>query len=159
MRSTPGRPHPLIITLSYRRWQSVVCRNSVFPGGFHNFMAKSVLFPCPQRFVAVPPYPGLGDPGGTQNPAKNGMKKQVLRKRSQKRSWGARGEPQETPGSPNEAKMGTKRLPKRSPKRHCLRLGWKMENVTKTYYLLHFSHIGRPRKSRFWLIFGIPNRH
>ena len=73
---------------------------------------------------------------------KTGAQKEVP-----KRFWGAHGEPQGAPGSPNEAKMGAKRLQKRSPKRHCLRLGWKMENVTKTYYLLHFSHIGRPRKS------------
>ena len=124
MRSTPGRPHPLITPLSYRGWKSVVCRNSVSPWGFYHSMAKNRLFPCRQRVSRGAAVPRIGGPPGSPKSVKKRYGKPVLKKRSQNRFWGAHGEPQGAPGSPNEAKMEAKRLQKRSPKRHCLRLGW-----------------------------------
>jgi hypothetical protein len=35
--------------------------------------AKMVFYHMAKGCAALPPYPELGDPGGTQNPSKNGM--------------------------------------------------------------------------------------
>ena len=68
--------------------------------------------------------PRIGGPRGNPKSVKKCYGKPVLKKRSQKRFWGAHGEPQGAPGSPNEAKMGAKRLPKEILKRHLFVLGW-----------------------------------
>ena len=71
-------------------------------------MAKNVLFPCRQRFVAVPPYPGLGDPGGTQNLSKNVMENRCS-KRGPKNAFGeAMGSLRELPGAPMRPKWEPK---------------------------------------------------
>jgi hypothetical protein len=42
-----------------------------------------------------------------------------------------------------------------SPNRIFSSSAGKVENVTKTYYLLHFSHIRHPRKSEFLVILHV----
>ena len=117
-------------------------------------MAQGVLFPCRQRVSRHAAAPRIGGPRGDPKSIKKQYEKQGLKKRSQKRPWGARGEPRKLPGAPVKPKW-TRKGSKNGAQNDIVE-GWagEMEDVTKTYYLLHFSHIGRPRKSRFWLNFG-----
>ena len=71
--------------------------------------------------------PSFGDPAGHPKSIEKRYEKQVLKKSSLKRPLGCHGEPRGAPGSQNEAKMDTKRLPKDIKKHRFFRIGRKTE--------------------------------
>ena len=71
-------------------------------------MAKNVLPHVARGFVAVPPYPGLGTPGGTQNPPKNVMKNRCSKRYPKNALGGSMGSLRELPGAPMRPKWEPK---------------------------------------------------
>ncbi len=126
MRSTPGRPYPLIIPLSTGL-------------GKHSFaeiaFSHRVLTTFPQNvvFYEVPRgespcrRSSFGEPGGHPKSSKKRNENKVLKKRSLNRPLGCHGEPRGAPGSQNEANMDAKRLPKDVKKHGFFGIGWKTE--------------------------------
>ena len=143
MRSTPGRPYPLIIPLSTGL-------------GKHSFakiaFSHKVLTTFPQNVVfslvarGKSPYRRTSFWGSRGNPklTKKRHEKNVLKKMSLKRPLGCHGEPRGAPGSQNDAKMDAKRLPKDVQKRRFFRIGRKMEkckeNILFTTLQPHRPH-------------------
>ena len=86
----------------------------------------------------------LGTQGGHPKSTKKRYEKQVLKKRSLKRPLGCHGEPRGAPGSQNEAKMDTKRLPKDIQEHRFFRTGRKTEkckeNILFTTLQPHRPH-------------------
>ena len=71
-------------------------------------MAQSVLSHAARGCAAVPPYPGLGDPGGTQNPSKNVMENRCSKRGPKNAVGGAMGSLRELPGAPMRPKWEPK---------------------------------------------------
>ena len=101
----------------------------------------------------MPQPPGLGDPGGSQNPQKNGMKNRCSKRGPKNALGGAMGSLREPPGAPMKPKWEPKGSQKRSKNDVFSSSDGKMRNVTKIHYLLHFSHIGHPPKMTFFDFF------
>ena len=119
------------------------------------FPQKVVFYLLARGQVAHAAVWALGGQGDTKNLLKNDMEKGCSKRRFQSALWGAMGSLGEPPG----AKMRPKWTPKGSQKtsKNDVFSGsdGKRRNVRKTYYLLHFSHIGHTKKSQFWVILRV----
>ena len=67
--TSPLNNSPLLTGLEKRYCQKILFSHK----DFTTLGPKMVFSHTPRGPAALPPTPGLGDPGGTQNPPKNGM--------------------------------------------------------------------------------------
>ena len=146
MRSTPGRPYPLIIPLSTGLGKHSFAKMAFSHRVLTTFTQYFVFHLLPRGQVVMPPFLRLGTLGVTQNLLKNDMKTRASKRGPKSALGGSMGRPREPPG----AKMRPKWKPKGSKKRSknivfsCS--DGKMRKVTNMHYLLHLSHIGQPPK-------------
>ena len=158
MRSTPGRPYPLIIPLSAglgkHRFSKIAFSHRVLT----TFTPKVVFSLLARGCSPVPPTSPLGTPGGTQNPSKNVLKKGCSKRRSKSALWSPMGRPRDPLGAQMTPKWDPKGSPEGSKNSVFSHPDEKLENTTKLQYLLCFVHFSHLRKRRFLVLFWIPNR-
>ena len=142
MRSTPGRPYPLIIPLSTGLGKRSFAKIVFSHRDFTTFTQNMVFYHAPRGQPPTPPYPTLGTWGDTQNPLKNDMEKGCSKRRPQSALWGSMGSLREPPGGQMRPKWEVKGSPNGAQTGVFSDSGGKLRNVTKIHYLLHFSHIG-----------------
>ena len=145
MRSTPGRPYPLIIPLSTglgkHSFAKIVFSHRVLT----TFTQKVVFYLLARGQVAVPPIQFSGTLGGSQNPLKNDMKKRRSERGLKRTLGGSMGRPREPRGAPICPKWEPKESKNESKNGVFSGSTGKMEYVTKPHYLLYIKHISHPR--------------
>ena len=111
-----------------------------------------VLFCCRQRCVAHAAVPSLKVPGGHLKSIEKRHGKKGAKENPTKPTLGAHGVPKGSQMSQNGSQMGAKTGPKIDEKSD---LQGKAQKLTKTHYLLHFSHIGHLKNRAFLVHFGL----
>jgi hypothetical protein len=102
--------------------------------------------------------PVLGDLGGHPKSTKKRHGKRVLQKASPKRPLGIHGSLREPLGGQMEPKWEPKGSKKSSKNDVFSSSEATLRNVTKTQYLLHFSHFHGSEKRRFLVILALQNQ-
>ena len=155
MRSTPGRPYPLIIPLSAGQGKHSFAKIVFSDKVLTTFPQKMVFSAAPRGQAAHATVWALGGQGDTKNQLKNDMEKGCSKRRLQSALWGAMGSLGEPPGDQMEPKWEPKGSQKISKNFVFSGPDGKPRNVRKTYYLLHFSHIGHTIRSQFLVILRV----
>ena len=145
MRSTPGRPYPLIIPLSTGLGKRCFAKITFPHKVLTTFTQKMVFYLLARGVVAHTAVWGLGGPGGHPKSTKKLHEKKVFKKRSQNRPWGLHGAPQGAPGAQIWPKWEPKGSQNESKNGVFSGSARKMEYVTKPHYLLYIKHISHPR--------------
>ena len=112
MRSTPGRPYPLIIPLSAGLGKHSFANIAFSLKDLLTFTRHMVFYHMPRGQAAHTAVWALGAGGGTQNPLKNDMEKGWSKRRPQSALWGSMGSLREPLGGQIEPKW----MPKGSKK-------------------------------------------
>ena len=144
MRSTPGRPYPLIIPLSTGLGKHSFAKIAFSHEVLTTFIQKVVFYLVARGLATIPPLPRLGTPGHLKSSKKRHENK-GLKKRSQKRPWGLHGAPQGAPGAQIWPKWEPKGSQNESKNGVFSGSARKMEYVTKPHYLLYIKHISHSR--------------
>ena len=145
MRSTPGRPYPLIIPLSTGLGKHSFAK-IVFPHRvLTTFTQKVVFYLLARGKPSCRRSSFLGPWGGTQNPLKNDMKKRRSERGLKRTLGGSMGRPREPRGAPICSKWEPKEPKNESKNVVVSGSTGKMEYVTKPHYLLYIKHISHPR--------------
>ena len=137
MRSTPGRPYPLIIPLSTGLGKHSFAKIVFSHRVLITFTQKVVFYLVPRGCAPIPPLSRSGTPGGTQNPQKNDMKKRCSKRGPKTALGGSMGRPRE-PREPRHGRNGSQKAAKMSPKTTFFRAGldkWKMRRNIIIYYI------------------------
>ena len=98
----------------------------------------------------------FGGPGGHPKSIKKRYEKQVLKKSSLKRPLGCHGEPRGAPGSQNDAKMNTTRLPKDVKKHRFFSIGRKTEKCKENTLFITLQPHRPHQKITIWGHFAGP---
>ncbi len=146
MRSTPGRPYPLIIPLSKRPRKRLVGRRVVFPQVFHAFTRQVTFYHAPRGKSLMLPSQFSGGWLAPKIHTKTTFKNRYLF-----------GGPVGDEGDPNEsivANLAPTMTPKWSPtwsqKLYKKGACSNHEKVNLHNYLLHLSHVDRHPKGSFF---------
>ena len=144
MRSTPGRPYPLIIPLSTGLGKHSFAKMVFSHRVLTTFTQIMVFYAAPR---GAPPCrrSSFLDPGGHPKSTKKRHENKGLQKRSQKRPWGLHGAPQGAPGAQIWPKWEPKGSQNESKNGVFSGSARKMEYVTKPHYLLYIKHISHSR--------------
>ena len=137
MRSTPGRPYPLIIPLSTGLGKHSFAKIMFSHKVLTTFTQNVVFYLLPRSVVAHAAVWGLGGQGGTQNPRKNDMKKRCSKRGPKTALGGSMGRPRE-PREPKHAQNWSQKAAKMSPKTTFYRAGldkWKLRRNIIIYYI------------------------
>ena len=145
MRSTPGRPYPLIIPISTGLGKHSFAKIAFPHNVLTTFTQKMTFYLVARGQAVMPPTPRSGTLGGDPKSTKKRPEKKVLKKRSQKRPWGLHGAPQGAPGAQIWPKWEPKGSQNESKNGVFSGSARKMEYVTKPHYLLYIKHISHPR--------------